>query len=185
LNTQKEEVQKSLKPFLRDALLLGNQTIRQTMAIDQQLQLDSSLTSSPAESHFTPESSSDVEDALDHQDGPQAIRMKTLDRRETERVGRQSDEAASFLPHHSLAAAGGIDDTADETFELYSPTEDAAVLRKLDRRLVLFMALLYMLSFLDRSSMCFVPCYIFPVTLGLTSACSTRQQISVMPELRV
>lgn len=37
-------------------------------------------------------------------------------------------------------------------FLLYTPDEERAVLGKLDRRLVLFMALLYMLSFLDRSS---------------------------------
>ena len=35
----------------------------------------------------------------------------------------------------------------------YSREEEAAVLLKLDRHLVLFLALLYMLSFLDRSSM--------------------------------
>jgi phosphatidylinositol 3,5-bisphosphate 5-phosphatase len=34
----------------------------------------------------------------------------------------------------------------------YTPAEEAAVLRKLDRRLVLFLALLYLLSFLDRSN---------------------------------
>jgi hypothetical protein len=39
-----------------------------------------------------------------------------------------------------------------EDYELYTPDEDKAVLRSLDRRLVLFMALLYLLSFLDRSS---------------------------------
>lgn len=37
-------------------------------------------------------------------------------------------------------------------FRRYTAEEERAVLRKLDRRLVLFMALLYMLSFLDRSS---------------------------------
>jgi len=41
-----------------------------------------------------------------------------------------------------------------QSFELYTPDEDKAVLRKLDRRLVAFMALLYCLSFLDRSSEC-------------------------------
>lgn len=40
-----------------------------------------------------------------------------------------------------------------QSYELYSPDEEKAVLRRLDRRLVLFIALLYMLSFLDRSSM--------------------------------
>jgi len=39
-----------------------------------------------------------------------------------------------------------------QSYELYSPDEDKAVLRRLDRRLVAFMALLYCLSFLDRSS---------------------------------
>jgi len=39
-----------------------------------------------------------------------------------------------------------------QSFELYTPDEERAVLRKLDRRLVLFVALLYMLSFLDRSN---------------------------------
>ncbi|KAH8172810.1 major facilitator superfamily protein [Sarocladium implicatum] len=38
------------------------------------------------------------------------------------------------------------------SFQLYTPDEDAAVRRKFDRRLVLFVALLYMLSFLDRSN---------------------------------
>ena len=38
------------------------------------------------------------------------------------------------------------------SFMLYTPDEEQAVIRKLDRRLVLFVALLYMLSFLDRSS---------------------------------
>ncbi|KAF1846583.1 uncharacterized protein K460DRAFT_377746 [Cucurbitaria berberidis CBS 394.84] len=39
-----------------------------------------------------------------------------------------------------------------QSYELYTPDEDRAVLKKLDRRLVLFMALLYCLSFLDRSN---------------------------------
>ena len=55
------------------------------------------------------------------------------------------------------------DDASDasDVFELlppgqppagYTPAEDAAVRRKFDRRLVLFVALLFLLSFLDRSS---------------------------------
>jgi hypothetical protein len=39
-----------------------------------------------------------------------------------------------------------------QSYELYTPDEEKAVLRKLDRRLVAFMALLYCLSFLDRSN---------------------------------
>ena len=40
-----------------------------------------------------------------------------------------------------------------QSFMLYTPDEEKSVVRKFDCRLVLFVALLYMLSFLDRSSM--------------------------------
>ncbi|EME41104.1 hypothetical protein DOTSEDRAFT_178490 [Dothistroma septosporum NZE10] len=39
-----------------------------------------------------------------------------------------------------------------QSFELYTPDEERAVKRKLDTRLVLFVALLYMMAFLDRSN---------------------------------
>jgi hypothetical protein len=39
----------------------------------------------------------------------------------------------------------------------YTGTEERAVLKKLDKRVVLFVALLYLLSFLDRSSMFPIP----------------------------
>jgi len=37
-------------------------------------------------------------------------------------------------------------------YQLYSPDEERKVRRRLDRRVVLFIAFLYLLSFLDRSS---------------------------------
>ena len=40
----------------------------------------------------------------------------------------------------------------------YTDEEERVIVRKFDRKLVLFMALLYMLSFLDRSSQS-LPCY--------------------------
>jgi hypothetical protein len=39
-----------------------------------------------------------------------------------------------------------------ESYKLYTPDEEMEVVRIFDRKLVLFVALLYMLSFLDRSS---------------------------------
>ena len=39
-----------------------------------------------------------------------------------------------------------------ESLKAFTADEEKAVVRKLDRRLVLFIAFLYMLSFLDRSS---------------------------------
>jgi hypothetical protein len=47
-----------------------------------------------------------------------------------------------------------------QPYQLYTPDEERAVIGKFDRRLVLIVALLYMLSFLDRSSMyMFHPCF--------------------------
>lgn len=40
----------------------------------------------------------------------------------------------------------------DQSFTLYTPDEERSVIKTFDRRIVLFIALLYMLSFLDRSS---------------------------------
>ena len=52
----------------------------------------------------------------------------------------------------SLAKRRRDSNSTIRSFMLYTPDEEQAVIRKLDRRLVLFVALLYMLSFLDRSS---------------------------------
>lgn len=48
---------------------------------------------------------------------------------------------------------GGSQEEGDEDDDIvYTAEEERAVVRKFDRRLVLFVALLYLLSFLDRSS---------------------------------
>ena len=52
----------------------------------------------------------------------------------------------------SLAKRRRDSNSTIRSFMVYTPDEEQAVIRKLDRRLVLFVALLYMLSFLDRSS---------------------------------
>lgn len=49
------------------------------------------------------------------------------------------------------------------SFELYTPEEEAIVRRTFDRKLVLFVALLFLLSFLDRSSK---PPFLFPLSLS-------------------
>ena len=46
----------------------------------------------------------------------------------------------------------GKEEPITQRYDLYSPEEDKEVLKKLDRRVVLFIAFLYLLSFLDRSS---------------------------------
>lgn len=64
--------------------------------------------------------------------------------------GFMEDDA--FLPTSRRASAESV-----QSYELYTPDEDKKVLKKLDRKLVAFMALLYCLSFLDRSSEFFIP----------------------------
>ncbi|KAI9705624.1 MAG: hypothetical protein M1836_006380 [Candelina mexicana] len=54
--------------------------------------------------------------------------------------------------HESFGQHRRTSDSTVHSFTLYIPDEERAVLRKFDRRLVLFMAFLYMLSFLDRSN---------------------------------
>ena len=63
-----------------------------------------------------------------------------------------------------------------QSFMLYTPDEERSVIRKFDRRLVLFVALLYMLSFLDRSST-----FVRPIDYSVL----TCGQISVMRGLPV
>ncbi|KAK4458495.1 hypothetical protein QBC42DRAFT_23191 [Cladorrhinum samala] len=58
-------------------------------------------------------------------------------------------------PQPRAAAAAATVTTAVRTRPLYSEEEERAVIKKFDRKLVLFVALLYLLAFLDRSSMVF------------------------------
>uniref|UniRef100_L2FEH8 Major facilitator superfamily transporter n=1 Tax=Colletotrichum fructicola (strain Nara gc5) TaxID=1213859 RepID=L2FEH8_COLFN len=82
--------------------------------------------------------------------------------REAELGGGQAYELKSLVNPTGKKDDGGEDDSfssrrrmSDSTvssFQLYTPDEECAVVRKFDRRVVLFVALLFMLSFLDRSN---------------------------------
>lgn len=52
-----------------------------------------------------------------------------------------------MLPGRRRSSLGSV-----QSYELYTPDEDRAVVKKLDRKLVVFMAFMYMLCFLDRTS---------------------------------
>ncbi|KAL1652178.1 hypothetical protein SLS58_000304 [Diplodia intermedia] len=88
-----------------------------------------------------------------------SIRLTPLARKEQygnrhdDDEGEDDEEDAEekrFLPGREAGGAGADDAVRD--YELYTPQEETAVVKRLDRRLVLFMGLLYMLSFLDRSN---------------------------------
>lgn len=71
---------------------------------------------------------------------------------------RQSIDDEKISDTAEKVGLGDPDNSSDRddgpaSFALYSSEEEQTVLRKFDRHLVLFIALLYMLCFLDRSSM--------------------------------
>ncbi|KAF2801610.1 MFS general substrate transporter [Mytilinidion resinicola] len=114
------------------------------------------------DTRLTPSSDSEGEDeeaTLGQDHAGQSYRMKNMSSRsfgkgdsgETpsqEHVIDGEDEDRSLLRESRRLSQG----SSVESYELYTPDEDKAVLRSLDRKLVLFMALLYLLSFLDRSN---------------------------------
>ncbi|KAH6614127.1 major facilitator superfamily domain-containing protein [Boeremia exigua] len=80
-----------------------------------------------------------------NQDGNQD---ESQDENENEDQDEDQDERDLDHAHHRRRLS--FDSVA--SYELYTPDEDRAVLRRLDRRLVGFMAGLYCLSFLDRTN---------------------------------
>jgi hypothetical protein len=54
------------------------------------------------------------------------------------------------ITYKSRARRGSM--STVQSFQLYTPDEEHAIVKKFDRKLVSFVAVLYLLSFLDRSS---------------------------------
>lgn len=80
---------------------------------------------------------------------PESFELQTVSPRQ-EPVSKEelkNDEQEDLLPNRHRPSLDSV-----QSYELYTPDEDRAVAKKLDRKLVVFMAFLYMLSFLDRSS---------------------------------
>lgn len=101
---------------------------------------------------FPPSRSGRVEDEYDLQ----AVEMESLPKSFTDSkyakreacIESDSEESGETTPYTSPEPI--------EACVLYTPAEEAAVIRLFDRHLVLFIAILYMLSFWDRSSMLLV-----------------------------
>jgi hypothetical protein len=97
---------------------------------------------------LTPEQDSEDSDFDDHDDGHESTELQHQrhDKEADLEAPLQTEDDVSFpLPRRGSAST-------THSFQLYTPDEERAVVKKFDRRLVLFVALLYMLSFLDRSS---------------------------------
>ncbi|KAK6434362.1 hypothetical protein LTR95_009450 [Oleoguttula sp. CCFEE 5521] len=108
----------------------------------------SSPLESPSSTHLTPDSDSEDDETAVDFDAEAGIELKELDHGEgsADAGAEVSDDEANALVKKRKRRESA------QSFELYTPDEERAVRRKLDTHLVLFVALLYLLSFLDRSN---------------------------------
>ena len=104
----------------------------------------SSSNSSSSNAKLTPDSISDSDLELDQLGESYKIRPSG--------EGAAGDDEDSDEEGKNYRRRRGTSISTVQSFQLYTPDEERAVVRKFDRKLVLFVALLYMLSFLDRSS---------------------------------
>jgi hypothetical protein len=146
----------------------GAQQARPPRASDKMPSAQSSNSSTSSNARLTPNSDSDDSDL------------------------EMAEQGESYKLQPRAGGSAGVDDGDDEeadekynrrrgasmstvhSYQLYTPDEERAVIRKFDRRLVLFVALLYMLSFLDRSSMCSSPDREIPADSSRYWKCQNR-----------
>lgn len=123
---------------------------------------DTPSTSSSSDPQFTPEASGTDEagpSVRPQLGSPELPKLDTNLGKDVEPV--LADETASFLSEDDRSGSDD-DDDSDKYFRPpprqrktspdYTLEEERGVVKRLDKRLVLFLAFLYMLSFLDRSS---------------------------------
>jgi len=98
---------------------------------------------------LTPDTDSEESDLdLDPHELGESIELQP---RDAEKAQQDGDSIGAYADDGPRDGRRGSVSTI-HSFQLYTPDEEAVVVRKFDRRLVLFVAMLYMLSFLDRSS---------------------------------
>lgn len=104
--------------------------------------------------HLTPDSDSDDDIALGELEVEGGYELRPLNKESQSTAGAEEDSDDDVEDEEDAirAARKKRRRASAASFELYTPDEERRVLRKLDTRLVLFVALLYMMSFLDRSN---------------------------------
>ncbi|PQE22501.1 major facilitator superfamily transporter protein [Rutstroemia sp. NJR-2017a BVV2] len=107
----------------------------------------STSTTSTSAAHLTPDS----EDGSElYAETDESFQLRTRHSERQEDDDDSMDDEAEGGYHDSRRRRGSI--STVQSYQLYTPDEERAVVRKFDKKLVLFVAFLYMLSFLDRSS---------------------------------
>ncbi len=107
---------------------------------------------SSAATRLTPDSDSDESD-LEMGELGESFKLQRLQEMEDHTAVEEEDEDGNEEKYRDTPRRRGASVSTVQSYQLYTPDEERAVVRKFDRRLVIFVALLYMLSFLDRSSM--------------------------------
>lgn len=122
--------------------------------INTNMPVDGSQSSSSPTTRLTPDSESDgAESDLElGQSRGDSYKLRSRSKEDEEKSGSQeyddSEEDGEERYGRRRASVSTV-----QSYQLYTPDEEKAVVKKFDRKLVLFVALLYMLSFLDRSSL--------------------------------
>lgn len=102
---------------------------------------------------LTPEPDSDDSDlGLKEDELGNSVKLRPQDPEKVRRASLTAESDHDGNDYELQSSRRGSASTM-QSYQLYTPDEERAVIRKFDRRLVLIVALLYMLSFLDRSSM--------------------------------
>jgi hypothetical protein len=124
-----------------------------------ELDLDDSETDSSGEDLFDYDDEEAVEDLHSEVGGDEAYEMRSPMQAGSSRDGSRSRlDAGGFGSPRRIRRKRGSrrrrrpSGSTVASFQLYTPDEELAVRRKFDRKLVLFVTLLFLLSFLDRSS---------------------------------
>ena len=120
---------------------------------------DKATDESSTSARLTPDSDSEDDEfrGLDQVEAEEGYELGALGTRKPNpdqdtTAGAEDEELEDEDDQLPLAGARRRRKSSVQSFELYTPDEERRVKRKLDTRLVLFVALLYMLSFLDRSN---------------------------------
>jgi hypothetical protein len=106
--------------------------------------------SSTSNARLTPDSDSDDSD-LEIGELGESFKLQRRVKDEEKRGELEEDSEDDDVGYRDSGRRRASVSTV-QSYQLYTPDEERAVVRKFDRKLVLFVALLYMLSFLDRSS---------------------------------
>lgn len=124
-------------------------------AQDEDVPSGSAVGSDDTSTRLTPDSDSEEDVVLEGLEAEEGYELKPLNKHGKGHASEDEDEDCdedAGAEDNEQAARKRRRRASAASFELYTPDEERRVLRKLDTRLVIFVALLYMMSFLDRSN---------------------------------